>query len=154
MLLFVEISKNSTHCYNACMISEHMTKNKLGILLLIGVVALVLAWFLRRSNSVVAPASPGIPTEVVLKGKNTCLPHKDTNGPQTLECALGMQSDTGVFYALDTSALPFEEAMKIQGSNKPLVVTGQLVPIEAISTNVWQKYDIQGIVHVTKMTVE
>lgn len=37
---------------------------------------------------------------VSIKGTTLCLPHKDTNGPQTLECAYGLKDEKGQYYAI------------------------------------------------------
>lgn len=38
-------------------------------------------------------------SKVLLEGATACLPHKDTSGPQTLECAAGLKVGN-VYYAL------------------------------------------------------
>jgi hypothetical protein len=48
-----------------------------------------------------SPAPTTVPgEETTLKGKVVCLPHKDTSGPQTLECAIGLQLEDGSYYGL------------------------------------------------------
>ena len=37
---------------------------------------------------------------VSIKGTTLCLPHKDTSGPQTLECAYGLKDEKGQYYAI------------------------------------------------------
>lgn len=91
------------------------------------------------------PASSG---EISVKGTYTCLPHKNTDGPQTMECALGMKTDKGLYYALDTSAVspnPFDMAT---GQN--ISVTGTLVAKNALNSNQWNIYPIEGIIKVSK----
>ncbi len=83
----------------------------------------------------------GIPQATSLEGKVLCLPHKDTSGPQTLECAFGMQTDDGKNYALDAGSinpLPYNTGDRIRAN-------GTVTPIEALSSDHWQKYDIVGI---------
>lgn len=142
-------------------------KNSLSILLIIGVIAIV-AGLLGSSFGQKTPSNPsdsknptqpavsaspnpsGVPTQVTLTGQYTCLPHRDTSGPVTLECALGLQATTGPYYALDTNSIPQATVMKLQ-TGEQLTVTGTLVPIEQISSNTWQKYAIEGIVKVDSM---
>lgn len=91
-----------------------------------------------------------LPKETSLTGFWECLPHKDTSGPQTLECAFGLMADsTGKHYALDMSSLgdralnfPLKSHMKVQGV---------LVPANQLNTDMWQKYNMEGIIHVTKL---
>ena len=78
-------------------------------------------------------------------GTPTCLLHRDTSGPQTLECAVGIRFDDGTYYALDMSGM----AADFQSYQGRMSVSGTVVPIEAISSNVWQKYDIKGIMKVS-----
>jgi hypothetical protein len=95
---------------------------------------------------------PGLPYQATLSGEYTCLPHKDTKGPQTLECALGIKADEGAYYALDVQG-KFDTGYYIDvPSGTRIQVTGDVVPIQAISSDQWQKYDIKGIMHVTSFT--
>lgn len=77
-----------------------------------------------------------------LSGEKVCLPHKDTTGPQTLECAIGMKTDSGEYYALDTEA-----AVGVQNvqDGKRFIASGTITPIELLSSDYWQKYQVSGI---------
>ncbi len=73
----------------------------LGILLLIGLG--YLAYSLPRvSNILISPVTPPPPPagDITAQGMITCLPHRDTSGPQTLECAYGLEDIEGRYYAL------------------------------------------------------
>lgn len=108
--------------------------------------------FLRPATAP-EPAVPNQPSvtvshEVILEGKIICLPHRDTSGPQTMECAYGIQASDGSNYSLDTQ--------KIDSSNPPMYntedrvrATGLITPIEALSSDQWKKYDIKGIFTAT-----
>ncbi len=50
--------------------------------------------------------------EVTIRGKIVCLPHKNSEGPQTLECAFGMQSEDGLYYGLKN--IPTEQMIELQ----------------------------------------
>src|SRR5690349_560866 len=51
------------------------------------------------------PTQQESPQAVVIEGVIVCLPHKDTSGPQTMECANGLQTEDDVYYALrDTTS--------------------------------------------------
>lgn len=84
--------------------------------------------------------------QVTLRGETICLPHRDTSGPVTLECAIGFKTDSGVNYALDTSDAPGE---RLWDTGASLELTGILVPLEQLSTDQFQKYDIEGVLRVT-----
>jgi hypothetical protein len=85
--------------------------------------------------------------DVTLSGTFKCLPHKDTTGPQTEECAFGFTTDDGINYALNfgqsaTMANQFQSGM--HGT-----YSGFVTPIETLSSDQWQKYDIAGIFTIT-----
>ncbi len=95
----------------------------------------------------IAPITVSPIERVTLEGTYTCLPRKDTEGPQTLECALGIKDDDGSFYALDTVLLqsmipPLQTGDRIRAQ-------GILTPIERLSTDYWKRYEIKGIFSVT-----
>lgn len=81
-----------------------------------------------------------------LSGVQVCLPHKDTTGPQTLECAIGMKTDSGEYYALDLEAAANTSAME---GGKRFTASGTITPIELLSSDHWQKYQVSGIFSVT-----
>ncbi len=87
------------------------------------------------------------PYRATLTGVQTCLPHKDTSGPQTLECAIGMKTDSGEYYSLDFKIMS-QIPPKIQDGDK-FTASGLVTPIEYLSSDHWQKYDIEGIFSVT-----
>lgn len=49
---------------------------------------------------------PTVPTptpvvgSITIEGEVVCLPHKDQDGPQTLECAFGLKSNSGEHFGL------------------------------------------------------
>lgn len=87
------------------------------------------------------------PYEATLTGEQVCLPHKDTRGPQTLECAFGMKLDTGEYYALDFNRSP--QGITTLKTGDRFKATGIVTPIEMLSSDQWKKYDIQGIFSIT-----
>jgi len=82
-----------------------------------------------------------------LSGEYLCLPHTVTSGPQTLECALGLKTDDGKYYALDFNLSsqmppPFATGDRLEAS-------GVVTPVAMLNTDNWQKYPIVGIFSVT-----
>lgn len=69
-----------------------------------------------------------VPTgqSLTIKGTILCLPHKDTTGPQTMECAYGLKDESGIYYALsdsdpgykNISSLPMNEKVEVTGTLK------------------------------------
>ena len=92
------------------------------------------------------------PLSITITGTYLCLPHLDTSGPQTEECAFGIQDDSGTFYAVNFGASA--SAMQQFQSNARVTVEGFFVPKEALSTDQWNKYDMIGIFTVTKVLEE
>lgn len=90
-----------------------------------------------------------IPTTARFTGEYVCLPHTDTSGPQTMECAFGLKLEDGSYVALDFNRFPPEEVNFSTGSI--LTLNGDFVPVEALSSDHWQKYPIQGIVSVSEV---
>lgn len=58
---------------------------------------------LSQQGGLLQPGSPTptiTPGDITVEGTIVCLPHKNTDGPQTLECAFGLRSDAGDYYGL------------------------------------------------------
>lgn len=85
------------------------------------------------------------PNKVRIKGEIVCLPHKDKEGPQTLECAYGLQSrEDGKYYALG-----YSDPDALHMTSLP---TGEVVVIEGNFTEQPDsKYDIVGAIDVTSV---
>lgn len=79
-------------------------------------------------------------TNVIISGEITCLPHKDTTGPQTQECALGLHSDDNRYYALKNAPQPMS------------MTTGRAEVHGTLSTTADSIYDIAGTITVSKLT--
>jgi hypothetical protein len=100
----------------------------------------------------VPPTQPSnVPYETSFTGEYVCLPHKDTSGPQTLECALGLKLDDNTYIATDISSLFNSNQNPNFKTGSRLQVKGTFVPIEQISTDHWQKYGIKGILQVKEV---
>lgn len=80
---------------------------------------------------------------VTIEGVAVCLPHKDTEGPNTLECAVGVKADDGTYYGIsgDTSHQLAGEA----GSNRRVKILGNIEP----STDT--PYKITQLIAVSKI---
>lgn len=89
------------------------------------------------------------PQNVTLTGTYTCLPHLDTKGPQTLECAFGIQTENGDYYAVNFGASA--QAMNQFKNGETITAEGFVVIKEALSTDQWQKYNMKGIFTISKI---
>jgi hypothetical protein len=83
--------------------------------------------------------------EITVSGKMICLPHKNTSGPQTLECAMGMKAEDGKNYALSDPNWKFLIGI---GTEQKITVTGILKP----PAN--DKYDTVGTIEVSNLSKE
>lgn len=88
-----------------------------------------------------------MPQPATLTGVYLCLPHVNVDGPQTEECAFGIQTDDGAYYAINFSAMSQLSPMISAGQR--ITASGVVTPIERLSTDHWRKYPISGIFLVT-----
>ncbi len=91
------------------------------------------------------------PYRTTLTGTQVCLPHKNTSGPQTLECAIGMKADSGEYYALDFNLMSQTPPNIPSGAR--FTASGVITPVENLSSDHWQKYNMKGIFSVTDAVV-
>ncbi|HEY1037016.1 MAG TPA: hypothetical protein VGE62_00375 [Candidatus Paceibacterota bacterium] len=104
----------------------------------------------KGSDSANVPA-PNITAgeEVGIQGEFACLPRKTDLAPRTEACLIGLKSDAGSFYALDTSAIS-EDSMKFLMSlpeETKVRVFGKFVPVEQLDSETAQ-HDIEGLLEV------
>jgi hypothetical protein len=115
------------------------------ILLALGIVLLLVK---SRTDSIGDPLPPvSEPTRATLTGIYLCLPHKDTTGPQTEECAFGLKTDDGSYYALNF-ALMSQIPPTLSGGER-ISANGVLTPIESWNTGVWSRYPVRALFSVT-----
>ena len=124
-------------------------KTIIGLALFIGLV--VWLALLGKPTTDIPIAVPVVEKAITVTGTQVCLPHKNTDGPQTLECALGLKdSVAGEYYALDLSAYS-EIDSNDYGMDQEIVVSGAFTPVEALSDDYWQIYTMKGIIRVSNM---
>lgn len=90
------------------------------------------------------------PRRLLLMGTVTCLPHADTSGPVTMECAIGLEAEDGKYYALDFNVLETSEAFGLETGTR-VEAEGLFTPLMALSTDHWAKYNVEGILTVTML---
>jgi hypothetical protein len=78
---------------------------------------------------------------ITVAGEVTCLPHKDREGPQTLECALGLLADDGNHYGLTTPGRTLPNELTEDGNR--VLITGINMPPQPQNI-----YDVVGIIEV------
>lgn len=105
-------------------------------------------FFLTPSfNKALTETQDSTPKNVTLSGTYVCLPHADTTGPQTEECAFGIKTDEGDYYAVNFGASA--DAMAQFQSGAHITAEGFIVIREALSSDQWAKYNMKGIFTIT-----
>lgn len=115
---------------------------------LLGLVAIVATSLIVIQYSASQPPAPtpsasdnaGVDT---FSGTLACLPHKKSDGPQTLECAYGLKINDD-YYAIDTTFFP-SSITSIPTGDK-VIITGKMTPIAEIPNAGLEKYDIKGTI--------
>lgn len=92
------------------------------------------------------------PQRTTLSGTAVCLPHRDTTGPQTMECAFGLQTEAGEYYAVDFSLM--SQSPVDFPTGKRFRASGVVTPVEQLSTNHWKQYPVEGIFSITDSLTE
>jgi hypothetical protein len=90
-----------------------------------------------------------LPKNVTMSGTYVCLPHSEQAGAQTEECAFGIKTDDGDYYAVNFGQSA--DQMKLFQSGAHVVAEGFVVAKEALSTDHWNKYNMKGIFTTTSM---
>ncbi|MBP6913060.1 MAG: hypothetical protein KBC00_00415 [Candidatus Levybacteria bacterium] len=88
---------------------------------------------------------PVVPYEATLTGEYVCLSSKDKSVPQTMECAFGLKTEAGEQYALNFEEMGDKSQFK---TGEIVTLFGTITPLVVLSTDHWQKYDIEGIFSV------
>lgn len=128
---------------------QQENKNTFKTITILVVAALMLFIIMTLTKKEVT--TPVVGGEQTIMGTTTCLPHHDTTGPTTMECAFGLKAESGEYYALDTQDLAAVSVAAAQTTESPVIVTGDVTPIEALSTDQWQKYNIVGVIRVSSI---
>ncbi len=96
----------------------------------------------------IEPVVDVAPKSVTLSGKYVCLPHLVESDFQTMECAFGLQTNDGDFYAVNFGQSV--DAVKQFMAGGKVTAEGFVVIKEALSSNQWASYKMKGIFTITK----
>ena len=116
-----------------------------GIFITIGIIILIIAagaafYFSGAYDKLTKPQPvANQPQTVTLEGEVVCLPHKNSDEPSTLECAIGLKSDNK-YYGL--SGATQSDLAGSAGSERKVKVTGELQEQSS------DKYTMNGVVAV------
>jgi hypothetical protein len=123
---------------------------------ILGVLLVILLVVFFALNSYIYTEKQASPEEVAqshepyratLSGEYVCLPHAETEGPQTDECAFGIKTETNEYYAVDFSLMS-QTAPQLKTGDR-FQASGLVTPIERLSTDHWRQYPVEGIFSVT-----
>ena len=96
-------------------------------------------------NQTMPPVGSG--ETITLSGEFVCLPHKNASGSQTMECAYGLKTPEGNYYALRDSDPQYKNISGVT-MGKKVSVTGVFTPRED------DKYPTEGIFEVQSVTAQ
>lgn len=102
-------------------------------------------WLSQQTRPTTSTPSGQTSQEVRLEGHLVCLPKKGS-GPQTMECAYGLQAE-GKYYGLQTNSDPDQNLMNYTFSDT-LEISGTLTSPASDAT-----YDIEGVIKVRSITL-
>ncbi len=93
----------------------------------------------------ITPTPAGIGEVITFSGELVCLPHKNTSGPQTMECAYGLKTPEGMYYALRDSDPTYKHISGV-AMGKHVAVEGRFVP----QTD--KIYPTEGVLEIISLT--
>jgi hypothetical protein len=126
-------------------------KNSLIISIFILLVVGVALYFLSSMQPKTAPLEDFEPYQATLSGTYLCLPHVDMSGPQTMECAFGLQTDDGIYYAIDFGLM--SQTPPELSTGQRITASGVVTPVERLNNDQWRKYPIKAIFSVTNSVI-
>lgn len=124
-----------------------------GATLLVGLIVglfIALNTPLPQSEEVITETEP---YRATLAGEYVCLPQKDTSAPQPQieECAFGIRTESGEYFAINFNLMSQMHSPLAIGDE--LSAAGVVTPIDRLSTDYWQKYEVKAIFSVTDSLV-
>lgn len=117
------------------------------IVALITIAGLAMVAMVASQQAKITPTNQDQTAIINLRGKIVCLPKKDTSGPQTEECAYGLQISETIHYALTN--LNEEGGGDPSNTGDLVIVTGTLSPPAAEEI-----YDVAGTIDVQAIRVQ
>jgi hypothetical protein len=124
---------------------ERLAKMERRHLIAACIVVVTLATAIVAITVILMARDPKQPSQVTpqfsVSGEIVCLPHKDREGPQTLECAYGLRADDNRHYGLQIEPFPYDTKVGARVTVKGTLTTGN----EGI-------YDIVGTIKADTFT--
>lgn len=124
-----------------------MSRN-LFIFIIIGTLLIIVALVVTNISTSKITQTPTISFEErTLHGTYVCLPTSDPSKARTLECAFGLMTKDGKYYALDTSGVLPSELERINTQDQ-IVADGLYTSLENLASKRWDKYNINGLLEI------
>lgn len=133
------------------MVHSHTLQKKI-ILLGVVLILIISGWIFFTPKPLMAPSAQPPNSQnttsqrTTLHGSVICLPLKDTSKPSDSICNLAIQTSNGN-YLFDTNLMSATPPQYKVGDT--IKANGVITPIENLSTNHWQNYDVKGIFSAT-----
>jgi hypothetical protein len=132
-----------------------MNKTLVGFFIAGGIVVAIGGYVMNRpsTTSPRTPSTPTAPSAVVaqgvvsLSGTYTCLPLLDGSTPQN-DCAFGVKTDAGEFYAVNFGASAGSMADFKAGAH--ITAKGTIIPREKLRPDNWKKFSMTGLFTITE----
>lgn len=138
-------------CYTVRMnLRTHAIGKKAVLVAALGLTALVAAFYAFNAYLYAQKQGDGNsyePYRGTLVGEYVCLPHRNAEGPQTDECALGLKTDVGEYFAIDFGLM--SQAQPALSVGDRISASGVITPVERLSSEYWRNYPIEAIFSVT-----
>ncbi len=119
------------------------------IVIALGLVFAKNGWEKQKSTLVPTPSPSVSSAETQTSGVLACLPPNQTDKPITLECAYGLKTDAGLYFALDTTFYP--DALGDLAIGTSVMVTGEITLEKDLENTALDKYAIEGVIMVNTL---
>lgn len=126
------------------------------VLLFVGATVIILVAGFLALNAHIYDEKQGTgelyePYRATLTGEYVCLPHTDQSALHTDECAAGIKTDVGEYFAVDF-ALMSRSPIDLQVGQQ-FRASGVITPVERLSTDHWRRYPVIALFSVTDAVV-
>jgi len=121
---------------------KHILSGLLGVCLMVaGAYVMFNHFFVSQSEQDL------IPERVQIGGTYVCLPFRFEYEQTNTDCAAGIYTDTGMYYAVDFGLLSEGMPQLVEGDQ--FSAEGIVTPVSALGTDYWNRYEVAGIFSIT-----
>ena len=113
------------------------------------VLAVVVIFGLLLSNGWDKIVNETVDNMSTITGNFSCLPKKDGTPTDEENCAIGIRSSDGSYYALDISRI--QDANTDLRADETIAATGFVLPAEAVVGTEWEQFAVSGLIKVNTL---